>query len=141
MTTYQAVSTDNKEVCVMLIEDSPVIRDALKDALSGISYIRFAATAATADEAIAWLKSTHFDLLVIDLELREGTGFDVLHFLRDQARQTPPPVRVVLTNHAYPVYEQRARALGVDYFYDKSMHFEEAIGTIETEAAKLHTAH
>lgn len=122
----------------MLIEDSPVIRDALTEALSGIGYIRFAATAATADEAITWLKSDEFDLLVVDLELREGTGFDVLQHLHQHAREGRLPVRVVLTNHAYPVYEQRARTLGVDYFYDKSLHFDEAIASIEAEAERLH---
>ncbi len=121
----------------MLIEDSEVIREALIDALAGIEYIVFAATAATAEEAVAQLQGQHFDLVVVDLELRVGTGFEVLRYLAQTGADPCVPVRVVLTNHAFPIYEQRARALGVDHFFDKSLHFEEAIQTIENEAARL----
>ncbi|UXY15393.1 response regulator [Chitiniphilus purpureus] len=125
-------------VRVMLIEDSDVIREALIDALSAIDYIVFAATAATAEEAVSKLKQQSFDLLVVDLELRVGTGFEVLRYLaQNHAGEALAPVRVVLTNHAFPIYEQRARALGVDYFFDKSLHFDQAIQTIETEAERL----
>ncbi|XZG70833.1 response regulator [Chitinibacteraceae bacterium HSL-7] len=126
-------------VRVMLIEDSPVIRDALTEALAATPCLTFAATAASAPDAIACLRREAFDLLVIDLELKEGTGFDVLYFLAREGQSTQP-VRVVLTNHAYPVYEQRARGLGVEHFFDKSMQFDAAIAQIEAEAHRLSLA-
>ncbi|GAA5786618.1 response regulator [Chitiniphilus shinanonensis] len=135
-TIREGVATDT--VRVMLIEDSEVIREALIDALAGTEYIVFAATAATAEEALQQLQQQHFGLVVVDLELRVGTGFEVLRYLAQTSPDPRDPVRVVLTNHAFPIYEQRARALGVDYFFDKSLHFEEAIQTIENEAARLH---
>lgn len=43
----------------------------------------------------------------------------------------------MLTNHAYVIYRHRAQALGVKYFFDKSMHFDEAIEAIKKEAIAL----
>ncbi|GGP27347.1 response regulator [Silvimonas amylolytica] len=116
-------------VTALLVEDSVLIREALVEALSASGHVVFTAFAATANDAIAALKQQHFDLAVIDLELLEGTGFDVLSYIKNN--ELNPPVRVVLTNHAFSLYERRARMLGVEYFFDKSMHFTEAVQTIE----------
>ncbi|GGP19935.1 response regulator [Silvimonas iriomotensis] len=116
-------------VTALLVEDSVLIREALVEALSASGHVVFTAFAATANDAIAALKQQRFDLAVIDLELLEGTGFDVLSYIKNN--ELNPPVRVVLTNHAFSLYERRARMLGVEHFFDKSMHFSEAVQTIE----------
>ncbi|MBB5190156.1 CheY-like chemotaxis protein [Silvimonas terrae] len=122
-------------VTALLVEDSVLIREALVEALSASGHVVFTAFAATANDAIAALKQQRFDLAVIDLELLEGTGFDVLSYIKNN--ELNPPVRVVLTNHAFSLYERRARMLGVEHFFDKSMHFTEAVQTIENVRPRL----
>ncbi|WP_051711483.1 response regulator [Andreprevotia chitinilytica] len=131
MDAAQSVPLGNT-VKTLLVEDSSLIREALMAALGHTTNVEFAAIAATARDAITALQKQQFDLAVIDLELLEGTGFEVLAYITQAVAQ--PPVRMVLTNHAFPLYERRARALGVDFFFDKSMHFEEAIQAIENMA-------
>lgn len=122
-------------VTALLVEDSVLIREALVEALSASGHVVFTAFAATANDAISALKQQRFDLAVIDLELLEGTGFDVLSYIKNN--ELNPPVRVVLTNHAFSLYERRARMLGVEHFFDKSMHFNEAVQTIENVRPRL----
>ena len=124
-------------VHVMLVEDSALIRDALIDALAQSPVANFEGFATTAAEAIAALRAETYDIVVIDIELAQGTGFDVLLNLAQSDFPYPAPVSIVLTNHAYPVYKYQAELLGVKHFFDKSMHFNEAIETIEDEATRL----
>lgn len=122
---------------VMLVEDSVLIRQTLTEALDNSPVASFDGFATTAADAIAVLRSRRFHIMVIDIELAHGTGFDVLQDINRPDFPYPPPISIVLTNHAYVIYRHRAQALGVKYFFDKSMHFDEAIEIVEQEAAKI----
>jgi DNA-binding NarL/FixJ family response regulator len=122
---------------VMLVEDSALIRQALTEALASTGTALFDGFASTSQEAIAMLRAYRFDMVVVDIELAHGTGFDVLQEINKPDFPYAIPVSMVLTNHAYVIYRHRAQALGVKYFFDKSMHFDQAIEAIEKEAATL----
>ena len=126
-----------KRAKVMLVEDSALIRDALTDALALSSVSNFDGFATTSDDAIAKLRAQRYNIVVIDIELAQGTGFDVLKDINQADFPYTRPVCMILTNHAYPIYKHKAEHLGVKYFFDKSMHFDEAIETIEMEASRL----
>ena len=128
---------ERERIHVMLVEDSALIREALREALDGSNVARFDGFAASSNEAIAILRSRRFDMVVVDIELAHGTGFDVLQDINQPDFPYPPHIRMVLTNHAYVIYRHRAQTLGVKYFFDKSMHFDEAIEAIEKEANAL----
>ena len=126
-----------ERIHVMLVEDSVLIRQALTDALASSGVALFDGFASTSQEAIALLRTRRFDMVVVDIELAHGTGFDVLQEIHKPDFPYSPPVSMVLTNHAYVIYRHRANALGVKYFFDKSMHFDEAIEAIESEARSI----
>lgn len=135
---YENLETDTMRV--LLVEDSALIRDAIVDTLSGNSSIKFEGFAATQDDAISLLNEREFDLMLVDIELAKGNGFEVLKAVQQDDYAHAKPVCIMLTNHAYTHYRQQAQNLGVDYFFDKSMDFDLAIETIETEASK-HDSH
>ena len=91
--------------------------------------------AETADAAIAALANYLPDVLVTDLHLTQGTGYDVLsHLLR-----IPVPAalkRVVLSNYASAAHRRRAQELGASDFFDKSFEFNEMIDELRTWADK-----
>ncbi|MEW9899437.1 response regulator transcription factor [Chitinivorax sp. PXF-14] len=131
-----ADSTAPMRVAVLLVEDSPLLREALTACFAHRPDIVFSAHASGAEAAVEQLRSHRFDLAVVDLELQQGTGFDVLAYLAslDPAQRALP---LVLTNHAFPLYRRHALALGAAYFFDKSMQFDEAIAAIEAEAQRV----
>ena len=103
----------------VLIEDSTTIREALIPALADLADAQVVAVAETASEAIAVLGKLDdgWDLAVVDLFLREGSGLTVLRTCQQRASHQRV---VVLTN--YPTDEMRRLSLelGADALFDKS---------------------
>lgn len=120
---------------VLLVEDSILIRDALMEVLSGDNNLKVNGFAATQSNALALLDTQQFDMLLLDIELAEGNGFEVIRHTQKTGYAFKAPVLIMLTNHANSQYRKLAKDLGVKYFFDKSLDFDLAIETIEREAA------
>ena len=108
----------------VLIEDSSTIREALVPALADLVNAEVVAVAETAREGIEILQKLgdNWDLAVVDLFLREGSGLAVLRTCKQRA---PHQRMVVLTN--YPTEEMRRRSLelGADALFDKSTQLDQ----------------
>lgn len=136
MTDYRANASANlKAMKILLVEDSLLLRETIMDMLSECPGLVFAGVASTQNEAIMKLKHEPFDLLLVDIELAQGHGFDVIKSTQEPDYPFPRPTYLILTNHAYPQYRLIAKNLGVEHFFDKSMDFDVAIETIESLAA------
>ena len=107
---------------VVLVEDSARIRARVAESLSEIPNVHIAGEAETEREAIALLERGDWDAVVLDLQLRQGTGISVLKALRDRPRTAGKRV-IVFTNYAFPQYRDRSMALGADFFFDKAREF------------------
>ena len=110
---------------VYLVEDSPIISKLLRELVEGIG-ATLIGEADAADAAIADIRALHPDVVVVDIRLREGTGFAVLHALRDSFGARAP-IYIMLTNYVNDAYRDAANALGVDYFFDKSRQISEMV--------------
>lgn len=119
---------------VLLVEDSKLIRDTLISMLSNTQSLAIKAIADTQNSAIELLDKQQFDMLLVDIELAEGNGFEVIKYALEHTQTNKPPILMMLTNHAHPQYRRFAKHLGVKYFFDKSLDFDLAIETIEQEA-------
>ena len=129
--------TTSKSMKVLLVEDSILIRNTLIEILSSNSNLTVNGMAGTQNSAIALLDEQQFDMLLVDIELAEGNGFEVIRHTLRSNYAFKPPVLIMLTNHANTQYRKLAKELGVNYFFDKSMDFDLAIETIELEAEKF----
>src|SRR5436190_424445 len=78
-------------------------------------------TPAGAADAISGILETRPDLVVLDVHLAEGSGFDVLRALHAQA---PELEVVVLTNYSADPYRQIAERFGARALFDKTREFE-----------------
>jgi DNA-binding NarL/FixJ family response regulator len=105
-----------------IIEDSPTIRDNLIETLKELAAVEPVGTAETEHEGKRWLaQNEDWDLAVVDLFLREGSGLNVL----EAARKRRPGQRViVLSNHATRDVRWRCAQLGADAVFDKSTEIE-----------------
>jgi DNA-binding NarL/FixJ family response regulator len=118
---------------VVIIEDSERILAHLAEELSGIDNLCIAGTAATEEEARRLLSQGHWDLAILDLQLREGNGLRVLKAVREEMHAAGTVA--VFTNYAFPQYRKRSLELGADYFFDKSRELPRVLALAEDLAA------
>ena len=119
---------------VYVVEDSPIIQHLLASAISAAG-AEPVGCCADAQTAIADVFALQPDVILIDIGLASGSGFDVLETLQMDSL-VPEAVKVVLTNHAGSEYEDRSRRLGADRFFDKSTETSKALALIHTLAAE-----
>jgi DNA-binding NarL/FixJ family response regulator len=105
---------------VYLVEDSPLLRERLEQMLNAIPGAQTVGHAPTARDAIAGIRAAHPDVVVLDIRLEEGSGFDVLRAVHPSSPQT---AFYVLTNFAHEGYRRMAEKLGARGFFDKSHEF------------------
>lgn len=124
---------------IYLVEDSPVIRDALSESLEELVGARMVGWASNEDDAIQWLADhpSGWDLAVVDLFLLQGSGLNVVKSCSQ--RELRQKV-VVLTGYATPPMRQRCLAAGADAVFDKSTELDEftayAVDEVERVAGK-----
>jgi DNA-binding NarL/FixJ family response regulator len=107
----------------VLVEDSGKIREVLIPSMEELGNMQVVAIAETVDEALAAfaLHAGTWQVAVVDLFLREGSGLDVL-----RACETRGPGQrvVVLTNYATAEIRRRCLALGANAVFDKSTELD-----------------
>jgi DNA-binding NarL/FixJ family response regulator len=104
-----------------IVEDSSTIRENLIDTLKELAQVEPVGTTDTEHEAKRWLAGNDWDLAIIDLFLREGSGLNVLQAVR---RKHAEQRIVVLSNHSSRDVRWRCKQLGADAVFDKSTELE-----------------
>jgi two-component system, OmpR family, response regulator len=112
----------SRNLSVLLVEDSRVLAERLRETLLSVPGVQLAGTVDSEADAVAVLQRQPVDVVLLDLHLRQGTGFGVLRAIpNDQVRKT---VVIVLTNYDLAEYRRAAAALGARHFLDKLRDFE-----------------
>lgn len=111
-------------LATIVIEDSSIVRETLIPALQELASVEVVATAETACEGIAALRelADAWQLVVVDLLLKEGNGLQVLRAAR--GRRGDQHI-IVLTNYATPDVRRKSIELGADAVFDKSTEIDE----------------
>jgi DNA-binding NarL/FixJ family response regulator len=79
---------------VVLVDDHPIILHGLQRLFESEADIEVARTCSRVDEAVAAVKASAPDVLVLDLKMQDGHGLDVLRTLKAEGRTCPT---VILT--------------------------------------------
>src|SRR6185369_10215072 len=105
---------------VLIVDDSPIVRDLLSELLSSVGLdVRVAADGAAALQSLA---DHAVDLIVCDVEMPVMDGFELLRRLRDRAERVPV---VMVTTRGSVADRSMAASLGADALIVKS-EFENA---------------
>lgn len=115
----------SREARILLIEDSPPVQLRLKDLLESPGDHRVLAIVDSAADARAAIEAEVFDVLIVDVQLKQGTGIDVVKHARSRYGKGEEPLIIVLTNYGMPTVEARCREAGADYFLDKIRQFDQ----------------
>lgn len=116
---------------ILLIEDSRLLRDRLIAMLTVPGVLEVTGTAETEQEALELIDAHDFDALVVDVELRQGSGITAIRHARKAYASRGQPLIIVLTNYSLPTVEQRCMSAGADHFLDKMQQFAEVRPLLE----------
>ena len=106
-----------------IVEDSPTILENLIETLQELALIDAVGIADTEYGGKKWLchNEHSWDLAIVDLFLREGSGLKILEACRGRR---PSQKIVVLSNHATKDVRGRCKQLGADAVFDKSTEID-----------------
>lgn len=108
---------------LLIVDDSDAVRYRLCRMLCDIPEL-LVEEADSFGSGLARFESFAPDIVVLDIQLPDGSGLDFLHL----AKRDNPPVVLMFTNHV--LYKKRCMLEGADFFFDKSMDFENLIDVL-----------
>lgn len=105
------------QLTIYMVEDSPAVRDRFRDMIADIPGIQLIGESDNEAEAVQDIARRPPRLVILDINLREGTGFEVL---RQVKALDPAIVVAVVTNFGNIQFRDKCEQLGADYFFDKT---------------------
>lgn len=117
-----------------IVEDNATIRENLIETLSELADVETVGIAETEAEGTAWLSTNghHWDIAIVDLFLRQGSGLGVLAACQERSAQQR---MVVLSNYATADVRARCSQLGVDAIFDKSNEIDALVDYCTQQSA------
>lgn len=112
------LAKDETALRVVLVEDHAGYREQLTDRLHELDGVRIVHLADRSGDAVRWLEANpaQWDLLVLDMFLAEGHGFQVLKACRGRAAQQHA---VFLTSYTRDPARGQALAAGANAVFSK----------------------
>lgn len=104
----------------------------IAQAVKAIHGLSVTGAASDAIGALAAIRESSPDALIVDIQLREGSGLDVLKQIKSER---PEIKSLVISNSATLPYQHAAVVAGADYFLDKSTEFGQLAGILKKWAA------
>lgn len=115
-------STPPRTLRLFVVEDSPAIRDLLIENLTNIPGIELAGVAEGEADALSQLSCQMYDVLILDIGLKEGNGMSLLRSLAQQPQHTDS-IKIIFTNNVSDTYRRAGAQYGVGFFFDKASDF------------------
>jgi DNA-binding NarL/FixJ family response regulator len=113
----------------MLVDDHQIIRDGIKQLLTNESDVKVVAEASNVKEALKHLESVRPNIVMTDLSMPNGSGFD---FIKSVTANYPDIKVVVLSMHVEEAYIRKAIELGVAGYMPKDISKYELVEAIQT---------
>ena len=113
---------------ILLVDDSPTIRKMVRAALGSLDNVEFV-EAASGLQAIETLAVQTIGLVVLDLNMPDMHGLDVLRFLRSHAQYKRLPV-MVLTTRGDDSSREAALSAGASSYLTKPFAPSELVSSV-----------
>lgn len=125
-------STDRRQsdrIRVLVVDDHPAIRDAIKDTISGKMDMEVIGEAESGYEAFHIIEKKEPNVAIVDISLKDGHGLDLVQNIRIQH----PDVQVVVFSmYDESVYAERAIRAGAASYLMKSESTQVVVDAIRT---------
>ena len=114
-------------VTVIVADDSALIRGRLCALLETEPAVRVVGEASSAGEAMSQFERHRPDAVVLDIQMPDGSGLEVLRRIKQSA---PWCVVIMLTQFSEPAFREISRILGADHFLNKASEFDQLPGIL-----------
>ena len=108
---------------IFLVEDSSLLRELVIETFAEIAGVVLADQAESEDEAFDKLAAAPCEILILDIELKQGNGINLLRRLA-LLPNLQKQIKIVFSNNAMAAYRRVAEPLGVHFFFDKTTEFK-----------------
>jgi len=119
-------------VKVFIVDDSAQIAEMLGELLADPGNVEIAGTADSVPAAIDAVSRLLPDVVIVDLQLKDGNGFQVAEAIAELPGRAAIEV-IFLTNHTSPEFVRRAAELGVRHFLDKSRDHAKVVELVQAK--------
>jgi DNA-binding NarL/FixJ family response regulator len=113
----------------LIADDHPIVRSGLKLIAREHEDISVVQEAASAREVLPAIRSTHIDVVVLDVQFPDGSALDIM---RDIRREFPRLPVVILTMHSEEELGTRAMSAGASAYLHKENAPELLVEAIRT---------
>jgi len=117
---------------ILLIEDEPGLVITLRDRLTSEGYE--VASAGDAKSGLTRATGEYFDLIILDLMLPGGSGFDLCRDLRQQGITTPI---IMLTARGQLIDRVLGLKIGADDYVTKPFEMAELLARVEAQLRRI----
>jgi two-component system invasion response regulator UvrY len=117
---------------ILLVEDHPVVRQGIRQILSGALSPAVLGEAGTAEEGLAEIRAADWDVLVLDLTLPGLSGLDLLKEVRHERPELPV---LVLSMHPANQFARRVINAGASGYLTKDSSPAELVTAVNEVAA------
>jgi DNA-binding NarL/FixJ family response regulator len=109
---------------VLVVDDASAFASRMIRLLTELPGVRARACLANAGDALECLRVEPVECLIIDVPVKDSTGFELLSALR---KACPRAVLLVVTNQTDWELQRRGEQLGIDGYFEKATDFERVL--------------
>lgn len=110
------------ELTIYIVEDSSAVLERLVEAVNDVPNTRVVGSAAAVTPALEGVRAAQPRVLILDVQLQDGSGFRLLKRMRAEGIHRPETV-IVVTNYPNDDYRSASKECGADHFFDKGSEF------------------
>ena len=127
------------ELTIYIVEDSQPVRERLVEAVRDIPNARVVGQAEAINEALEGVRKEQPRVLILDIQLRGGSGIRLLKQMR-AAGVNRPEIVIVVTNYPTADYRKASQDCGADHFFNKASEFDKVRDVLMEHASATRLA-
>ncbi len=113
---------------VLIADDSDRVRDSLRRMIACFSHLTVVGEAQNGTQALEMIRQLQPEVVVLDLEMPEMTGLEVLETLKGEALNC---TIIMFTGQTEEVYRQKCLDLGAKYFFQKATQLDRFVAVLK----------
>lgn len=117
-----------KKTTIVVVDDHKLVREMWKDVFAKNEGIEITGESGEFDEAITMIRNKRPDIVFLDINLANASGFDAVPLIR---KFSPGTKIIAVSMHSQPAYAKKMLRLGARAYVTKNSSKEEIFKAVE----------